>query len=139
MSVDLKSGLIPMAALATFAGVYVLTPDPREAAPQSFVSTEPITVEAQSAPDPASTAQPVARKPSRPKAVEYTYREQLAATNDAPQFPEVDTSRERSVYFSGCNEVRAAGLAPLYRGDPGYREGMDGDNDGVACEPYRGR
>ncbi|MEH6756063.1 MAG: excalibur calcium-binding domain-containing protein [Parasphingorhabdus sp.] len=43
---------------------------------------------------------------------------------------------ERSVFYSGCNEVRAAGKAPLYRGDPGYREGMDGDNDGIACEPY---
>jgi hypothetical protein len=45
---------------------------------------------------------------------------------------------ERSVYYSGCNEVRAAGKAPLYRGDPGFRDGMDGDGDGIACEPYRG-
>lgn len=45
---------------------------------------------------------------------------------------------ERSVYYPGCDAVRTAGKAPLYRGDPGYREGMDGDNDGIACEPYRG-
>ncbi|MDN6557056.1 MAG: excalibur calcium-binding domain-containing protein [Acidipropionibacterium acidipropionici] len=25
-------------------------------------------------------------------------------------------------------------MTPLYRGEPGYRSGMDGDNDGVACE-----
>lgn len=43
------------------------------------------------------------------------------------------------VYYSGCNEVRAAGLAPLYRGDPGYRPEMDGDDDGIACEPHRKR
>ncbi len=43
---------------------------------------------------------------------------------------------EKSVYYAGCNQVRAAGKAPLYRGQPGYREGMDGDGDGVACEPY---
>ncbi len=43
---------------------------------------------------------------------------------------------ERSVYYAGCNEARAAGVAPIYRGSPGYREGMDGDGDGVACEPY---
>jgi hypothetical protein len=30
--------------------------------------------------------------------------------------------------------VRAAGKAPLYRGDPGYRAGLDRDDDGVACE-----
>jgi len=43
------------------------------------------------------------------------------------------------VYYRGCDEVRAAGAAPLYRGQPGYRPQMDGDNDGIACEPYRGR
>jgi Excalibur calcium-binding domain len=42
-------------------------------------------------------------------------------------------------YYSGCNEARAAGVAPLYAGEPGYRDEMDGDGDGVACEPYRGR
>lgn len=41
-------------------------------------------------------------------------------------------------YWSGCNEARAAGVAPLYKGEPGYRPQMDGDNDGVACEPYHG-
>lgn len=47
-------------------------------------------------------------------------------------------SIEQSVYYSGCNEVRATGKAPLYAGQPGYRSGMDGDGDGIACEPYRG-
>ncbi|MGA1798672.1 excalibur calcium-binding domain-containing protein [Sphingomonas sp. 4RDLI-65] len=40
------------------------------------------------------------------------------------------------VYYPGCNSVREAGKAPLYRGEPGYRPEMDGDNDGIACEPY---
>lgn len=39
--------------------------------------------------------------------------------------------------WSGCNEARSAGTAPIYLGEPGYREGMDGDGDGIACEPYR--
>ncbi len=38
--------------------------------------------------------------------------------------------------FAGCNEVRARGLDPLYRGERGYADYMDGDNDGIACEPY---
>lgn len=54
-----------------------------------------------------------------------------------------DMGRERAPqpgdYFSGCNEARAAGVAPLYRGEPGFRPEMDGDSDGIACEPYRGR
>jgi hypothetical protein len=44
-----------------------------------------------------------------------------------------------SAYYSGCDEARAAGVAPLYVGEPGYRPEMDGDDDGIACEPYRGR
>lgn len=40
-------------------------------------------------------------------------------------------------YYQNCSEARAAGVAPLYAGEPGYRSGMDGDSDGIACEPYR--
>ena len=40
--------------------------------------------------------------------------------------------------WPGCNEARAVGTAPIYAGEPGYREEMDGDGDGIACEPYRG-
>ena len=40
-----------------------------------------------------------------------------------------------SVHYAGCHEVRAAGKAPLHYGDPGYGPHMDGDGDGVACEP----
>lgn len=41
--------------------------------------------------------------------------------------------------FPNCAAARAAGAAPLYRGDPGYGPHLDRDNDGVACEPYRRR
>lgn len=38
--------------------------------------------------------------------------------------------------WGGCNDARAAGTAPIYRDEPGYRPDMDGDKDGIACEPY---
>lgn len=41
--------------------------------------------------------------------------------------------------FRNCDEARAAGAAPVRRGDPGYGPHLDRDNDGVGCEPYRGR
>jgi hypothetical protein len=44
-----------------------------------------------------------------------------------------------SVRYAGCDEVRAAGKAPLLAGQPGYSSEMDGDGDGVACEPHGGR
>lgn len=39
-----------------------------------------------------------------------------------------------SVYYANCTAVRAAGKAPLYKGQPGYRAALDRDGDGVACE-----
>lgn len=39
-----------------------------------------------------------------------------------------------STQYSNCTEARAAGAAPLYRGDPGYGSHLDRDDDGVACE-----
>lgn len=39
--------------------------------------------------------------------------------------------------FSGCNDVRAAGVAPLYRYEPGFSDRLDGDGDGIGCEPHR--
>ncbi|MET0252121.1 MAG: excalibur calcium-binding domain-containing protein [Novosphingobium sp.] len=41
-------------------------------------------------------------------------------------------------YWRGCRDARSAGTAPIYYGEPGYRSGMDSDDDGIACEPYRG-
>ena len=40
-----------------------------------------------------------------------------------------------SAYYPGCDQVRAAGKAALRYGEPGYRTDMDGDGDGIACEP----
>jgi endonuclease YncB( thermonuclease family) len=48
-------------------------------------------------------------------------------------------SQSTAVWFRNCNDARAAGAVPLYRGQAGYRPQMDGDGDGIACEPYRGR
>jgi len=39
-----------------------------------------------------------------------------------------------SVYYKNCAAARAAGAAPIYVGQPGYRRGLDRDGDGVACE-----
>jgi hypothetical protein len=39
-----------------------------------------------------------------------------------------------SAYFGSCADAKAAGAAPLYSGQPGYRAALDRDRDGVACE-----
>ncbi|MCY7281095.1 MAG: excalibur calcium-binding domain-containing protein [Sphingomonas bacterium] len=60
------------------------------------------------------------------------------STTPATLMSAADAERiETSVYYAGCNQVRDLGKAPLYAGQPGYRESMDGDHDGIACEPIR--
>jgi hypothetical protein len=44
-----------------------------------------------------------------------------------------------SMHIPNCTTARALGLAPAYRGEPGYRAHLDRDGDGIACEPYRRR
>ncbi|MFC8224655.1 excalibur calcium-binding domain-containing protein [Streptomyces sp. NPDC057287] len=39
-----------------------------------------------------------------------------------------------STSYANCTAVRAAGAAPIHRGDPGYGSHLDRDGDGVACE-----
>ncbi|HFK1739189.1 TPA: excalibur calcium-binding domain-containing protein [Bacillus cereus] len=39
-----------------------------------------------------------------------------------------------SAYYKNCAAVRAAGKAPLHKGQPGYDSHLDRNGDGVACE-----
>ncbi|MEA5367581.1 excalibur calcium-binding domain-containing protein [Amycolatopsis sp., V23-08] len=77
------------------------------------------------APTPTPTPQPPApeTKAAPPKpAPEPT-------TEEAPA-PEQDSA----AYYKNCSAAKAAGAAPLHRGEPGYRPALDRDGDGVACE-----
>lgn len=71
----------------------------------------------------------IERAPPRSAAPERPLRALQAPVRNAPA----------SVYYRNCAAARAAGAAPIYRGQPGYRPQLDGDGDGIACEPYRGR
>ncbi|NGP26084.1 excalibur calcium-binding domain-containing protein, partial [Rhodococcus aetherivorans] len=39
-----------------------------------------------------------------------------------------------SVGYKNCTEAWNAGVAPLYRDEPGYAPKLDRDDDGIACE-----
>jgi Excalibur calcium-binding domain len=43
------------------------------------------------------------------------------------------TTRKPPVYYKSCGAALAAGAAPIQKGEPGYRSGLDPDGDGVAC------
>ncbi|MFY9351644.1 MAG: excalibur calcium-binding domain-containing protein [Sphingobium sp.] len=66
-------------------------------------------------------ATPVARAPRYRKA---------ARARSAPA-PARQAARS---FYGSCREARAAGAAPLRRGQAGYARHLDRDGDGVACE-----
>ena len=43
-------------------------------------------------------------------------------------------AQKAEVFYANCSAARAAGAAPLYAGEPGYRPKLDRDSDGIACE-----
>jgi hypothetical protein len=56
------------------------------------------------------------------------------AQQDQAQARQVQPPAPSSVYYANCTAARAAGAAPIYRGQPGYRPALDRDGDGIACE-----
>jgi endonuclease YncB( thermonuclease family) len=72
--------------------------------------------------DVKAAPQPVAPQPVAPQPVV-----------PQPQ-PEPAPAPQPAAYYANCAAAKAAGAAPLHRGEPGYRSGLDRDNDGVACE-----
>jgi hypothetical protein len=60
---------------------------------------------------------------------------QTPSPTTAPQpTPTTAPITSTAVVYKNCAEVRAAGKAPLHRGDPGYSTELDRNGDGVACE-----
>ena len=104
-------------------------------APASLVSHKP-TPSASPSPTPSSSPsssptpspEPTTAEPSPEPTVD------APAEEPAPEPPAQPEPAPQQAYYSSCREAKAAGAAPLYRGDPGYRSGLDRDGDGVACE-----
>lgn len=102
-------------------------------APASLVSHKP-TPSASPTPSPSPSTTPT---PSpEPTTAEPTPEPTVDAPVEepAPEPPAQPEPAPQQAYYSSCREAKAAGAAPLYRGDPGYRSRLDRDGDGVACE-----
>ncbi len=82
----------------------------------------------QQLPDAAAAARPVGT-PAAPPAT-------AAPPTTSRPTPSVPAPRAPSVAgpFENCSAARAAGAAPVRRGDPGYGGHLDRDGDGVGCE-----
>jgi hypothetical protein len=93
-----------------------------------------VTAAEQAAMQRILTTCPAQRVPAEgqpPPRVQPTATKPPPATS-APPAPPPSSGGE--VYYPNCDAVRRAGKAPLLRGQPGYRPGLDRDGDGIACE-----
>ena len=44
------------------------------------------------------------------------------------------TPEPQKEFYANCDDAKAAGAAPMYKGGPGYRPELDRDKDGIACD-----
>jgi hypothetical protein len=95
--------------------------------PSSVSSTDPSTVRPAEPP-----SEPVRTEDPQPSYSPHPTPTVTVTTTREPS----DVSPTPYAYYENCDAARAAGAAPLHRGDPGYRPELDRDGDGVACEPY---
>jgi hypothetical protein len=57
-----------------------------------------------------------------------------STVSNPPAVQPVPAPPAGAVYYANCTAVRAAGAAPIHRGDPGYASKLDRDGDGIGCE-----
>jgi hypothetical protein len=67
------------------------------------------------------------------RGLEPTVRE---VSSDVIQSARASFAPPPDQHFVNCSAAHAAGRFSIPAGDPSYRERMDGDGDGFACEPY---
>jgi len=110
-----------VAALPTFAPTPSATPTPEPEPTETFI------------PDPHGTSKDaviaVPIRPSR-RTAPAVVPDRVVPTKRTVKPP----APRPATYYANCAAVRAAGKAPLYRGQPGYAARLDSDSDGIACE-----
>lgn len=90
---------------------------------------------AQKAEEEKKAAEEQARQQAEQQAQQQAAAEEAArqAQQQAEQ-QQAQQQQQANTYYPNCTAAKAAGAAPLYRGQPGYSTKLDRDGDGVACE-----
>lgn len=102
-------------------------------APTSQQSPAPAPAVAEPAPAAAAPA-PAAVAPAPAPVAPAPAPVVPAAPAPAAPVPAPAAPAPAAVYYANCTAARAAGTAPLYAGQAGYRSALDRDSDGIACE-----
>lgn len=126
-------GIVGLLALCAGFGALV---GPQDSQSPAVTPTTDRPIQGPVTPPPATTP-PVTRPATTHPATTPAPAKVPAVQPSTPDTIDTDTQPAESgddVYYPNCAAVRAAGKAPLYLGEPGYRAALDRDHDGVACE-----
>jgi hypothetical protein len=107
-----------------------LAPTSQQSPAPAPAVAEPAPAAAAPAPAPAPAAVAPAPAPVAPAPAPVV----PAAPAPAAPVPAPAAPAPAAVYYANCTAARAAGAAPLYAGQAGYRSALDRDSDGIACE-----
>jgi hypothetical protein len=110
------------------------TPATTSSTTSTWTYTPPTSSTTTSTTSTTTTEPPQVTVPPAPQPPKVTVQTAPKTTAKAPAPPKTTTQAPAAAYYKNCDAARAAGAAPLHRGEPGYRAGLDRDNDGVACE-----
>jgi micrococcal nuclease len=82
-------------------------------------------------PNTAIASTPVPKQEVKPQPKQET--KQQPKPEPKPQ-AEPKQQPSSSVYYKNCSAAKAAGAAPVHKGEPGYGKHLDRDGDGIGCE-----
>jgi hypothetical protein len=118
----LRKVVVTAVGILLLSGCASTTPEilPEETLPSISESVAPEPAPVVEAPAPAPEPAPVVEAPA-------------PAPEPAPVV-EAPVPAAPVVSYSNCDEVKAAGKAPLAADQPGYASKLDRDGDGIACD-----
>lgn len=82
----------------------------------------------------AVAAQQAAEKAASDEAARVAAQQAAQKAAPVQQAPVQQAPAAPAVHYANCTQVKAAGAAPIYKGQPGYSSSLDRDGDGIACE-----
>lgn len=109
-----------------------VAPTPSPSPTTKSPSPTPTTTSPTPTPTPEPTTEAPAPEPAQPERHEEASAPAPAVVHQEQRAPA--PAPEPEVFYKNCAAARAAGAAPIYRGQPGYRSKLDADGDGIACD-----
>ncbi|HGH7180703.1 excalibur calcium-binding domain-containing protein [Bacillus luti] len=109
-----------------------------------FVDTEEPKTKKEATPITRTESEREERVPKVEKQPTETSTDSTNETIEATKQPEVVEEAPKqettapapkvNITYSNCDEVKAAGKAPIHADEPGYSKKLDRDGDGIACD-----